>query len=38
MLNRKHEALRAHASQIQESWFAELPPGLAAETFGSTAP
>ena len=38
MLNRKREALKAHASQIQESWFAELRPGLAAEMFGSTAP
>jgi hypothetical protein len=38
MLNRKRQALMAHASQIQESWFAELPPALAAETFGSTAP
>ncbi|HWG13281.1 MAG TPA: PIG-L family deacetylase [Streptosporangiaceae bacterium] len=34
MLDRKREALMAHVSQIQESWFAKLPPELAAETFG----
>jgi LmbE family N-acetylglucosaminyl deacetylase len=34
MLDRKRDALMAHASQIQESWFAKLPPELAAETFG----
>lgn len=34
MLNRKRDALMAHASQIQESWFAKLPPELAEETFG----
>jgi LmbE family N-acetylglucosaminyl deacetylase len=34
MLSRKREALMAHVSQIQESWFAKLPPELAAETFG----
>ena len=34
MLTRKRDALMAHASQIQESWFAKLPPELAAEVFG----
>jgi LmbE family N-acetylglucosaminyl deacetylase len=34
VLDRKREALMAHASQLQESWFAKLPPELAAETFG----
>jgi len=34
VLERKREALFAHASQIQESWFAKLPPEIAAETFG----
>ena len=34
MLTRKRDALMAHASQLQESWFAKLPPELAEETFG----
>lgn len=34
VLDRKREALMAHASQLQESWFAKLPPELAEETFG----
>ena len=34
VLDRKREALMAHASQIQESWFAKLPPELAQEAFG----
>jgi LmbE family N-acetylglucosaminyl deacetylase len=34
VLTRKRDALMAHASQIQESWFAKLPPELAEETFG----
>jgi LmbE family N-acetylglucosaminyl deacetylase len=34
VLERKREALMAHASQIQESWFTKLPPELAEETFG----
>ena len=34
VLSRKRDALMAHASQIQESWFAKLPPELAEETFG----
>jgi LmbE family N-acetylglucosaminyl deacetylase len=34
VLPRKREALMAHASQIQDSWFAKLPPDLAEQTFG----
>jgi len=34
VLSRKREALMAHASQIQDSWFSKLPPELAEETFG----
>jgi LmbE family N-acetylglucosaminyl deacetylase len=34
VLPRKREALMAHVSQIQDSWFAKLPPNLAEETFG----
>ena len=34
VLPRKRDALMAHASQIEDSWFAKLPPGLAEETFG----
>jgi LmbE family N-acetylglucosaminyl deacetylase len=34
VLERKREALYAHASQIQESWFAKLPPEVAVEAFG----
>jgi LmbE family N-acetylglucosaminyl deacetylase len=34
VLTRKRDALMAHASQIQDSWFAKLPPGLAEEIFG----
>jgi LmbE family N-acetylglucosaminyl deacetylase len=34
VLARKRDALMAHASQIQDSWFAKLPPDLAEETFG----
>ena len=33
-LARKRDALFAHASQIQESWFSQIPPELAANTFG----
>jgi LmbE family N-acetylglucosaminyl deacetylase len=33
-LERKREALMAHASQIQESWFSKIPPEIAAEAFG----
>jgi LmbE family N-acetylglucosaminyl deacetylase len=33
-LDRKREALMTHASQIQESWFAKLPPEIAVEAFG----
>jgi LmbE family N-acetylglucosaminyl deacetylase len=34
VLDRKREALFAHASQIQDSWFSKLPAELAAATFG----
>ena len=34
MLARKRDALFAHASQIQESWFSQIPPELATNTFG----
>jgi LmbE family N-acetylglucosaminyl deacetylase len=34
VLERKREALFAHASQIQESWFSKIPPEIATEAFG----
>jgi LmbE family N-acetylglucosaminyl deacetylase len=34
VLARKREALFAHASQIQESWFSKIPPEIAAQAFG----
>jgi LmbE family N-acetylglucosaminyl deacetylase len=34
VLERKREALMAHASQIEESWFAKIPPEIAQEAFG----
>ena len=34
LLSRKREALFAHASQIQESWFSKIPPEIAEATFG----
>nr|HXW44481.1 PIG-L family deacetylase [Streptosporangiaceae bacterium] len=34
VLERKREALHAHASQIQDSWFAKLPPEVAVAAFG----
>jgi LmbE family N-acetylglucosaminyl deacetylase len=34
VLSRKREALFAHASQIQESWFSKIPPEIAEATFG----
>lgn len=34
VIERKREALFAHASQIQDSWFSKLPPEIAEETFG----
>ena len=34
VLERKREALFAHASQIQDSWFSKLPADIAAEAFG----
>lgn len=33
-LGRKRDALFAHGSQIQESWFAKLPPEVAEAAFG----
>jgi len=35
VLERKGEALHAHASQIQDSWFAKLPPEVTQEAFGA---
>jgi LmbE family N-acetylglucosaminyl deacetylase len=34
VLERKRQALFAHASQISESWFSKIPPEVAAEAFG----
>jgi LmbE family N-acetylglucosaminyl deacetylase len=34
VLSRKREALFAHASQIQDSWFSKLPPEIAESAFG----
>jgi LmbE family N-acetylglucosaminyl deacetylase len=34
VLGRKREALLAHASQIQDSWFSKLPPEIAETAFG----
>jgi LmbE family N-acetylglucosaminyl deacetylase len=34
VLDRKREALFAHASQIQDSWFSKLPPEIATSVFG----
>jgi LmbE family N-acetylglucosaminyl deacetylase len=34
VLARKREALFAHSSQIQESWFSKIPAGIAEEAFG----
>jgi LmbE family N-acetylglucosaminyl deacetylase len=34
VLDRKRDALMAHASQIQESWFSKIPPEIAAQAFG----
>jgi LmbE family N-acetylglucosaminyl deacetylase len=34
VLERKREALFAHASQISESWFSKIPPEVAVEAFG----
>jgi LmbE family N-acetylglucosaminyl deacetylase len=33
-LERKGQALQAHASQIQDSWFSMIPPEVAADAFG----
>jgi LmbE family N-acetylglucosaminyl deacetylase len=34
VLERKGEALRAHASQIEDSWFSKIPPDVVARVFG----
>lgn len=34
VLDRKRDALLAHASQIQESWFSKIPPEIAAAALG----
>ncbi len=34
VLERKREALMAHASQIQDSWFSKIPAEIAEEAFG----
>jgi LmbE family N-acetylglucosaminyl deacetylase len=34
VLGRKRDALMAHASQIEESWFTRIPPEIAAAVFG----
>jgi LmbE family N-acetylglucosaminyl deacetylase len=34
VLDRKREALFAHSSQIQDSWFSKLPPEIGEEAFG----
>ena len=34
VLERKRDALFAHASQIRESWFSKVPPKIAEEAFG----
>lgn len=33
-LERKRDALLAHASQISDSWFSKIPPDVAADAFG----
>jgi LmbE family N-acetylglucosaminyl deacetylase len=34
VLARKRDALMAHASQLQDSWFSKLPPEIAESAFG----
>ena len=34
VMDRKREALLAHASQITDSWFSKIPPDVALEAFG----
>jgi LmbE family N-acetylglucosaminyl deacetylase len=34
VLSRKRDALLAHASQIQDSWFSKIPPDIAEAAFG----
>lgn len=35
VLERKRAALQAHASQISESWFSQIPPDVAERVFGA---
>ena len=35
VLDRKRDALLAHSSQIDDSWFAKIPPEVTAEVFGT---
>jgi LmbE family N-acetylglucosaminyl deacetylase len=35
VLSRKRDALFAHSSQIQDSWFSKLPEDIATMAFGS---
>jgi len=34
VLTRKRDALMSHASQLQESWFSQIPPEMAENVFG----
>ena len=34
VLGRKRDALLAHTSQIQDSWFSKIPPDVAEAAFG----
>jgi len=34
VLERKRDALMAHASQITDSWFSKIPPEIVASAFG----
>jgi LmbE family N-acetylglucosaminyl deacetylase len=34
VVSRKRDALFAHGSQIQDSWFSKLPPEIAESAFG----
>jgi LmbE family N-acetylglucosaminyl deacetylase len=34
VLEVKGDALRSHASQIEESWFSKIPPDIVARVFG----
>jgi LmbE family N-acetylglucosaminyl deacetylase len=35
VLERKRDALFAHSSQIQDSWFSKIPAEIAEEAFGA---